>query len=281
MPPESFQSLFHSIPLIRPPSILRMSGRREHGRHGPERYQLDRFWCLNLFQGEGELSINGQVYPFFHGCAGITWPDADLIYTFRKPTVKTWVHFIPEKCPAGREAGIPIMQDLGREFEPLRAELQRLSSLYRTQSERAVARLWDILWQLVPEYLPHDKNGGGVRHPLVARAMDEIDMHLSESIAVEALAEELGISQTHLNRLFKAATGATAGGYIRNRRMESTLHLLQHTTMPIKQIAWHVGIPDAQHFNKAVRRQFGKAPSMLREAHSMERIQNAGVARKR
>ncbi|MDR1283097.1 MAG: helix-turn-helix transcriptional regulator [Opitutaceae bacterium] len=272
-----FRSLCHTISLTRPPSILRMSGRRTHGRHGAERYRLDRFWCLNLFQGEGELSIDGEVFPFHHGYAGITWPDANLVYTFRKPTVKTWVHFIPDAETTepdgrgdgrgderGRAVDIPVMQDLGREFELLRAELQRLSSLYRTQPERAVARLWDILWQLVPERSPEGKAGAGGQHPIVARAMDEIDMHLAESIEVEALAGELNVSQTHINRLFKAAVGTTVGDYIRGRRMESALHLLRHTTMSIKQIAWQVGIPDAQHFNKAVRRQFGQPPSALR-----------------
>ncbi|EIQ00916.1 transcriptional regulator containing an amidase domain and an AraC-type DNA-binding HTH domain [Opitutaceae bacterium TAV1] len=264
MTPALFRSACHAIPLTRPPSILRMSGRRTHGRHGAERYRLDRFWCLNLFQGEGELSIDGDVFPFHHGYAGITWPDADLVYTFRKPTVKTWAHFIPETEPDGRAVDIPVMQDLGREFEPLRAELQRVSSLYRAQPERAVARLWDILWQLVPEQPSGREAGGNWRHPIVARAMDEIDMHLAETIEVEALAGELGVSQTHLNRLFKAAVETTVGDYIRGRRMETALHLLHHTTMSIKQIAWQVGIPDAQHFNKAVRRQFGQPPSALR-----------------
>lgn len=265
MSPKLFCSSSHSIPLIRPPSILRMSGRRTHGRHGAERYRLDRFWCLNLFQGDGELSIDDKVYPFHHGYAGITWPDVDLVYTFRKPTIKTWVHFIPDTEAGGCVADIPIMQDLGREFEPMRAELQRMSSLYRARPERAVARLWDILWQLVPEQSADNGTGEGDLHPIVTRAMDEIDMHLVETIEVESLAGELNVSQTHLNRLFRAAVGTTVGDYIRARRMETALHLLRHTTMSIKQIAWHVGIPDAQHFNKAVRRQFGQAPSALRK----------------
>ncbi|RRJ96563.1 AraC family transcriptional regulator [Opitutaceae bacterium TAV4] len=271
MNPKLFRSASHPIPLTHPPSILRMSGRRTHGRHGAERYRLDRFWCLNLFQGEGEVRIDGDVYPFRHGYAGITWPDADLVYTFRKPTVKTWAHFIPasesKEEADGRAVDIPIMQDLGREFEPLRAELQAVSSLYRAQPERAVARLWDILWQLVPGPSSGGGKGGNYQHPIVARAMDEIDMHLAESIEVEALAGELNVSQTHLNRLFKSAVGTTVGDYIRGRRMESALHLLRHTTMSIKQIAWQVGIPDAQHFNKAVRRQFGQAPSALRQVY--------------
>jgi len=258
-----WHSFPHSIPLMSPPRILRMSGRRIHGLHGQERYRLERFWCLNLFQGEGELRIANKTVPFRHGYAGITWPGEDLVYTFRERTIKTWVHFIPQDEPANAHIEVPVMQDLGEEFERIRAELQMLSSFYRVQPTRAVARLWDILWALVPEHAPGPA-GATLQHPVVSRAMDEIDMHLAEKIEVEALANELDISQTHLNRLFREATGSTVGDYIRSRRMDVALHLLCHTTMPIKQVSWNVGIPDLQYFNKAVRARFGQAPRLLR-----------------
>ena len=256
----------HLIPLIQPPSILRMSGRRVHGLRGTERYRLDRFWCLNLFEGEGELAIADQVLPFRTGYAGITWPGENLVYRFKAKTVKTWVHFIPQED--GRAVDIPVMQDLGAEFERVRAELQMISSLYRAQPERAVARLWDILWHLVPMQAA-DPSAEPLKHPLVARAMDEIDMHIAETIEVEALAGELCVSQTHLNRLFKAAIGMTVGNYLRHRRMEAAGHLLMHTTMPIKEIGGQVGLPDPQHFNKAIRGHFGQSPRALRRTTSL------------
>lgn len=207
--------------------------------------------------------MEGKTYPFKEGYAGITWPGVDLAYKFNGKTIKTWAHFIPNESEEGSDAHIPIMQDLGPRFEGLKAELQTLSSLYRMHPVRAVAKLWDILWQLVPSDTQNNANQPH-RHPIVARAMDEIDMHISESISVEALADELEISQTHLNRLFKAATGVTTGKYIRTRRMETACHLLTHTTMPIKQIAYHVGIPDTQHFNKLIRQHYKLSPTHLR-----------------
>lgn len=258
-----WHSLSHPIPLSRPPAILRMSGRAVHGLRGPEHYRLDRFWCLNLFQGEGELSIDGKVFPFRSGYAGITWPDTNLLYTFRGKTIKTWAHFIPHE--EGGAIDIPVMQDLGADFDRLRTELQMVSSLYRAQPERAVARLWDILWRIVPLGRARSSDEPH-RHPILAGAMDYIDMHIAETIEVRTLARKMGTSQTHLNRLFKAAIDSTAGDYIRQRRLDWAQHLLAHTTMPIKAIAHQVGIPDPQHFNKTMRRYFGSAPSELRAA---------------
>lgn len=162
---------------------------------------------------------------------------------------------------------IPIMQDLGADFDRMRTELQSVSSLYRAQPERAVARLWDILWRILPQQSSSSADGPH-RHPAIAKAMDEIDIHLAESIEVTALARSLEISQTHLNRLFKTAVGTTVGEYIRSRRLDWAKHLLCHTTLPIKTIAYRVGIPDPQHFNKMMKRYFGCAPSAIRISSS-------------
>ncbi len=253
------------IPLSSPPQILRISGGHLHGLRPIERYRLDKFWCLNLFQGEGELHIGDDIYPFKEGYAGITWPGIDLTYHFRQKTIKTWVHFIPYGNAGEDSTDIPVMQDLGPEFGSIRAELQTLSSLYQIQPRRALARFWDILWQLTSAG-PLSATSHPHYHHIVYEAMNEIDMNLSSPLSVEKLAEELHVSQTHLNRLFKSATGYTAGKYIRDRRMETALHLLKHTTMPIKQIAYHVGIPDTQHFNKLIRQYYDSPPTQLRRS---------------
>jgi len=254
----------HDIPLAFPPKILRMSGGNTHGLRPTERYRLDKFWCLNLMQGEGELHIKDTVYPFRDGYACLTWPGIDLAYHFRRKTIKTWVHFIPVKNQNRSTVPIPIMQDIGPEFDAVRAEVQVMSSIYRTQPERAMAMFWNLLWQLVP----NDSTGENTvssTHPIVNRAMDEINMHLSKPICIEQLANELCVSQTHLNRLFKSAVGTSVGRYIRHQRMETALHLLKHTSMPIKHIAYHVGISDSQHFNKLIRREYQFSPTQLRQ----------------
>jgi AraC-like DNA-binding protein len=256
-----WRSTFHAIPLAQPPGILRMSGRAVHGLRGDEHYRLDRFWCLNLFQGEGELRVGDEVFPFRAGYAGITWPDVDLVYSFKSKTIKTWAHFVPQ--PGRVLTRIPVMQDLGSDFDLVRTELQNVSSLFRAQPARAVARLWDILWRLVPLETDKSTRDAG-RHPIVAEAMAFIDLHLAEPIEIAELARKLHASQTHLNRLFASAVHLTVSDYIRRRRLDWARHLLAHTTKPIKEVAHLVGIPDAQHFNKSMRKYFGRAPSALR-----------------
>ncbi len=72
------------------------------------------------------------------------------------------------------------------------------------------------------------------------------------------------MSHNHLLRLFRTRFGESIEGYIRGRRAARALHLLRHSTPPIKAAAAETGFPEPQTFNKAMHRQFGKSPRQLR-----------------
>src|SRR5687768_13338807 len=103
-----------AMPLGLPPRIRLLAVRSRHGEHGAEHYRLGRFWCLNMYGGQGELPIANRVHPFHSGCASNTWPDTDHRYRFAPPTRKTLVHVVP--APTAGPATMPVMQDLGPRF---------------------------------------------------------------------------------------------------------------------------------------------------------------------
>ncbi len=251
----------HQIALSRPPSILRMSSRAIHGLWGTERYRMEKFWCLNLYQGEGELLIGHETFPIQPGYASITAPGVDMAYRYKGKAILTWVHFVPARGACS--ATIPVMQNVGKDFDRMRLDLREVSFLYHHQAVRASARLWDVLWRLTCD-LAAQPDAPPARHPALAHVMDAIDDRIVDPLQVSDLADEAGLSQTHLNRLFRSAIGMTVSEYLRVRRLELAKHLLTHTTLPIKSVAVQVGIPDPHHFNKLVRRYTGTAPSRLR-----------------
>jgi AraC-like DNA-binding protein len=247
------------IPLLAPPSIIQMSGHAGHGTTGIERYRLRDFWCLNLYEGTGQLEIAGQTFPIRPGYASITVPDEDMEYRYEGEAVLVWTHFRPAK--GAGTVPIPVMQDLGRDFPKIRAELVDVTGVLHAQPHRAVAKVWDVLWRLTERA---DAGHAAVSHVALRRALAQIDQRLGESISVEGMAEELSISQTHLNRLFRAAVGTTVTGYIRRRRVARAHHLLLHSTLPVQAIGMQVGFPDPHHFNKVIRRELGRAPRRIR-----------------
>jgi AraC-like DNA-binding protein len=251
--------LMWDIPLKACPTIVQMHGRAEHGWRGIEHYRLNRIWCLNLYQGSGELQIAGHVLPIRPGYASITVPDHDMSYRYDGRAYLTWVHFIPE-TRAGT-VPIPGMQNLGREFDRIRMDLERAAAIHSTHPERAAARVWETLWQIVDL---SERARESTVHPALQKTFELINQRLAQSITIEHLAAEAGLSQTHLNRLFHSTVGSTVSQYIRSRRMERARHLLLHSTLPVKSIAAQVGIPDPHLFNKTVRKELGAPPSKIR-----------------
>jgi AraC-like DNA-binding protein len=79
------------------------------------------------------------------------------------------------------------------------------------------------------------------------------------------VAEHMGLSTTHVNRVVRRIAGMTMIQLIRRRRLQRAYRLLLHSTMPIKLIASECGIDDLQQFNKLMRSGYGKSPRQLRD----------------
>lgn len=72
------------------------------------------------------------------------------------------------------------------------------------------------------------------------------------------------LSHSHLQRLFKQATGIGLGHVLTQRRLQRAAHLLANTNMSVKEIACAVGYEHASSFIRAFERQFEKAPRRFR-----------------
>jgi transcriptional regulator GlxA family with amidase domain len=72
------------------------------------------------------------------------------------------------------------------------------------------------------------------------------------------------LSHSHLQRLFKQATGIGLGHVLTQRRLQRAAHLLANTNMSVKEIACAVGYEHTSSFIRAFERQFEKAPRRFR-----------------
>jgi transcriptional regulator GlxA family with amidase domain len=72
------------------------------------------------------------------------------------------------------------------------------------------------------------------------------------------------LSHSHLQHLFKQATGVGLGHALTQKRLERAAHLLESTNMSVKEIACAVGYEHASSFIRAFERQFEKAPRRFR-----------------
>jgi len=93
----------------------------------------------------------------------------------------------------------------------------------------------------------------------VIRTGREIQLKL-----VSEYAEQLGVSQNHLNDTVRDVTGESAGGLIQKQLMHQATMCLKHSSKNVSEIAYLLGFDDPSYFARFYKRHTGKSPSQVR-----------------
>ena len=104
--------------------------------------------------------------------------------------------------------------------------------------------------------------------PFVARAIQFIERHYSESIKVSDVVSAAGISESVLEGRFVKSLGRTIYAAIREARLEHVRRLVSDTEVPLKQIAPETGFSSVQHMTTLFRKAFGQSPARYRKSVS-------------
>lgn len=87
----------------------------------------------------------------------------------------------------------------------------------------------------------------------VTQAIEYMNAHLHEPIALDVMAEVMECSVGHLSRLFKQKLNISPIQYLGQIRMERAAHLLVHTSATLQQIAEQIGYPDAHSLSRSFK----------------------------
>ncbi|MCD8198372.1 MAG: AraC family transcriptional regulator [Lachnospiraceae bacterium] len=111
-----------------------------------------------------------------------------------------------------------------------------------------------------------------IRHmQVIRRLLHYIDGHLSETITVRELAEEVHYSEYYLSRLFKKITGKTLTGYILEKKIETAAFLLRSGNRS-SQAAEQAGFRNYSYFYKSFKKYMHMSPAEYRDLY--DRKQN-------
>jgi len=98
----------------------------------------------------------------------------------------------------------------------------------------------------------------------VARLRSLVEQQYRRQPTLAALAAEIGITPTQLNRACRQVLGHAALGVLHDRLLREARRELAYTTRPIKRIALELGFCDAGYFTRFVQRRVGCTPSAWR-----------------
>lgn len=115
-----------------------------------------------------------------------------------------------------------------------------------------------------------------VRDDIVARAMRLIADGTVERAGVDGLANQLGYTTRHLQRLLQSEVGAGPLSLARAQRTQTARVLIETTDLPLGEIAFAAGFSSIRQFNDTIRDVCRASPSQLRR-HSAARTGRAGT----
>ena len=97
------------------------------------------------------------------------------------------------------------------------------------------------------------------------RITDWMADHLTEGFNLRRLADQVGMSEFHFNRLFRRATGIPPSQYHIKLRMDMAGRLLRETNKSVITIANEVGYQNPGHFAQMFRKETGLSPTRYRK----------------
>jgi len=106
----------------------------------------------------------------------------------------------------------------------------------------------------------------GIRDRLVLNCVAEMEARPDAPLSVPDLAARHGISTDTLERAFRVELGVSPGRYQRRLRLQHGRALLEHSGLPVREVAQACGYSDQAAFSRAFRAEFGLTPMEARAA---------------
>ncbi len=114
----------------------------------------------------------------------------------------------------------------------------------------------------------HEREKPETNNPVVLKAIDYIYENFARpELSISDIADSLFLNKSYLCTLFKKETGSTINVFLTGVRMKEAVRLILENELPIYEIAYRVGINDANYFSTLFKKCTGCAPSDYKEKH--------------
>jgi AraC family transcriptional regulator, transcriptional activator of pobA len=130
----------------------------------------------------------------------------------------------------------------------------------------ACGALCVLAHELIDDRTVESRGAAGADHLRRFRAL--IEEQYLQHWPTQRFAQELGLSETSLNRLCRRLVGTTAFDLIQQRVALEARRKLMYSTNSVGAVALELGFKDAAYFCRFFRRRSGASPNDFRRRHS-------------
>lgn len=156
-------------------------------------------------------------------------------------------------------------QRMGHMFQMAYLEFHQQYAEFKTMLKTMLLQILILLHRMQSEVSNTDKlpSPGRYRDKL-EDIIQHIHHHAHEQLTLKEMADSCSISVSHLQQLFKQATGQTFTRYVQHVRIQLSCVLLETTDLPVNEIVGRVGYSDLKFFHSLFRKVTGCTPLQYR-----------------
>jgi YesN/AraC family two-component response regulator len=99
---------------------------------------------------------------------------------------------------------------------------------------------------------------------IVRWVLEYIEQRFREGTPLATIAHSVGVSRSHLCRIFRRVTGQSLKSFLTRRRLRAAKVMLRNPQLMIQEVAASVGYRDVSHFDRVFRHLEGQSPSSYR-----------------
>jgi AraC-like DNA-binding protein len=141
-------------------------------------------------------------------------------------------------------------------FNQIFDEVRRQQPLYQLKT-------CALILSLVAEVLTRErrKEQPNFYEKIVARTKYLMESNVYSTINLHGISEQLGISTSRLNEIFKTYTSMTPYQYYIHIKIHKAESLLEQEDIPVKEAASRMGFEDQYYFSRLFKNKTGVSPS--------------------
>lgn len=128
-----------------------------------------------------------------------------------------------------------------------------------------------VLYKLYVNAIKSENKEYVKKNEIYSKIADIIFEHYTEpGFSVKTLAAQIGLSEVHLRRIFKATADISPVKYITHLRLEKAKNMLITSNYSISEIAISVGYSDPYYFSRVFKQEIGIAPSEYKKRNGLK-----------
>lgn len=229
----------------------------------------DHYLIHYVVAGKGTYTVNNTVHALSAGDVFLAKPNQLITYSAdeAEPWEYYWVGF-NGACANKLVLQLPFREDMPvHHCQNTEAVKKALLNIFLSRGPEPwdealmVGYLYIFAAELMQEALALEPHAGNTSSQYVLNAIKFIQFNYSRDISIDDIAKAVGVSRSHLYRVFISNVGQSPIDYLTAYRIGEACYLLKNSQLSIAEVAVSVGFFDQFYFSRVFKKSKGVPPS--------------------